>query len=256
MFDQIVDTNQTDPNLFASLVVKGEYSELGYVRKFGRNPVIDSGTDEDIWDGGGTYTWPAAAAATTIVSASTDDDTGGTGALTVRVIGLDADYIQISEDVIMDGTGAVTLTNQFLRVFRAYVLTAGSGGENAGNIQVKHGATVLAQITATFNQTLMAIYTVPANQTGYGYKVYASLNKGSGAGSSGNIMFWVREVGGVFRLRFIIGLQTAGNSQVTQEFKFPVSLAEKTDIYLSASVSANSTDVSAGFDILLASPTA
>ncbi len=132
------------------------------IRKFGENPNIAiAGTPADVWDAGGVYTFPLAAAATTIVSDDTNDDDGGTGANTVTVIGQIAGNVETEETVTMNGTDAVTLTNSFLRVYRAFVATVGSNNTNVGNIQVKHGATVLAQISADEGQTLMAVYTIP-----------------------------------------------------------------------------------------------
>ena len=143
-----------------------------WINKFGRNPDVDSGNTADVWDYGGTgnapdYPWPTAAAETTIVSDSVNDTAAGTGARTVHVQGVDADYKILEETATLNGTSAVTLAGQFLRIFRARVATAGSGETNAGNVDVKHGATVLARITAGYGQTLMALYTTPAKRAMY-----------------------------------------------------------------------------------------
>ena len=133
----------------------------GTVRKFGYNADVDAGT-EDIWIGGGSLNWPSAAAATNIISSSTDDDASpATGANTVTVEGLDANYQLVRETAEMNGQTQVALTTQFLRVFRAWVATAGTGLTNAGNIDVRHTTTILARIGTGDGQTLQAGYTVP-----------------------------------------------------------------------------------------------
>ena len=230
---------------------KDQYDHIG---KFGRNTDVDTGVGlpEDIWDAGAAYAWPSAAATTTIVSSSTDDDGApvGTGAHTVQVYGLDANYLKIDETVTLNGTSAVTLSNQYLRVFRAKVLTAGSGEVNAGNIQIKHGSTVLAQITTDYGQTLMAIYTVPADYTeAWLVKWYVSLTKKQTAAAT--VVIQMRAYGGAWQTKEVIGVSsTSGDSQ----YEYPqwLAVAPKTDIRLRVIyISADNTDVSGRFVLLM-----
>jgi hypothetical protein len=227
----------------------GNYTLGTFVRKFGRNEDVDSAAVEDIWDGGGTYTFPSAAAATTIVSDSANDKTASTGALTVNVFGLDSNWLEVSETVTMNGTDAVTLSNEYLRVHRAYVVTVGSNETNVGNIQVKHGSTVLAQITAGNGQTLMAIYTMAIAKVGYVIGYYASVNKKTTGAA--DILLKTRANGEAWRIRKVIGAMTTGQSNVFHDFYFPIRLEPQTDIKISAGSSTNDLDVSAGFEILL-----
>ena len=98
----------------------------------------------------------------TVTSASGATDAGVTGI----VSGLDANYDEVSEAFTLNGSGTYTTTQTFLRVFRAYV--TGSTAP-AGNITISNGSTY-AQITAGENQTLMAVYTVPAGKSLYVYQ--------------------------------------------------------------------------------------
>ena len=228
-----------------------------YVNKFGTNTDVDAA--EDIWDGGGTYAWPSAAAATTIVSSSTDDDgdPAGTGAQTVKVYGLDSNWLMISETVTMNGTGAVTLENQYLRVFRAHTVAVGSGAVNAGNIQVKHGATVLAQITAGKGQTLMALYTIPADFAQAEIrKWYASIAVKISTGAEMELM--TRTDGEGWRVREVFGITeanpglwepgTAGEGEPVRGIIVP----PKTDVRVrAASVAAVNTVIASGYQIKL-----
>ena len=172
--------------------------------KFGFNPDIN-GIEETIWDSGGIYAYPSAATVMKVSSSSTNDTAAGTGARTIVVEGLDGDYNEVEEIVTLNGQTAVNTTTSFLRVNRAYVLTAGSGGTAAGDIYVGVGtvtagvpATIYAQITLGNNQTLMAIWTVPAGYTGY----FDHFNVATGTTNPNQYVGMrviQRNLGGVFR---------------------------------------------------------
>jgi hypothetical protein len=140
----------------------------GLLQKFGFNPSISSGTvPEDIWEGGGLYQWPAAAAVVTLVSDDPEDDpvkTGpGTGAHSVEIQGTDANYNFQVEIVTLNGTSQVSSQNTFLRVFRMRAVDVGSYGANVGTITAQISGSTVALILPDNGQTLMAIYTVPAD---------------------------------------------------------------------------------------------
>ena len=65
-------------------------------------------TNEEVWDDGSAYSYPAAATTMTVSSSSTADTSTGTGAQTVRVIGLNASYQEVEQDVTMTGQSGVT----------------------------------------------------------------------------------------------------------------------------------------------------
>lgn len=128
-----------------------------YVQGF--NSDIDSGAAEDIAPT--TVNLPATAAATTIVSASASDTAAGTGARTVEVVGLDADYKMVSETAILNGATPVNLVIHYLRILSVEVLTVGSGGSNAGQLSVKQSSTVIALVDTGLNRTTAAVFTMP-----------------------------------------------------------------------------------------------
>jgi len=116
-----------------------------------------------------------------VISASTADNglTSGTGARTVEISGLDAQYRFQTETVILNGQTAVSTTKSFLRVFAAQVLSAGTGGKNAGAIVVYKtgtGGVITAGVPGTLTSAWVRIlaeygigtsgmYTVPAGVT-------------------------------------------------------------------------------------------
>ncbi len=200
--------------------------------KFGNNSDIN-GSLETIWSHGGLYAYPAAAIQMKVSSSSADDTASGSGARTVFVYGLDADYREITETVTLDGQTEVLTTQSFLRVSRAYVITAGNGGTAAGTIYVGTGtvtagvpATVYAVITLGENQTTMAVWTVPAKHTLYIHRGFFSAASNNAAQYIlGKFMF--RPLGGVFRNAADV---TANSNAISYDFEIPLALPEKTDI--------------------------
>ena len=135
------------------------------IYKFGSLPTLAQSAVADLWVAGGDLYYPADNAETTLVSDSVQDAIAGTGARSLVVQGIvkgtDPIYREVEEEVVPTGTDLVTLENQFWRVYRAWTVGVGAGLVNAGDIDIKHGANVLARIAAGDGQTLQAAYTVP-----------------------------------------------------------------------------------------------
>ena len=217
--------------------------------KFGFNSDVN-GAEETIWTQGGNYPWPTAAFTAYIVSDAAADTSAGTGARTVTVQGLDENYVFQSVDVTLNGTTEVQIgdANGWLRVFRAFVLTAGSAGTAAGTIliQTTGGGTVYANLS-NGNQTQMAVYTVPAGKTLFldDINFTASISL---ANNYAQVSFSAREFGGVFRDRFINVLQS---SNLIAKFEYPISFPEKTDMECRAFTSNTNNLIGASFQGVL-----
>ncbi len=226
------------------------------IYKFGQNAVVGNSV-ETIWQQGGLYSYPPSATTMTVSSSDTNDTSAGTGARTVQIAGLDGDYNEISETITLNGQTAVTTSNSFLRVNRGLVLTAGSGGANAGIIYVGTGTVTLgvpANVYTTINgdgtnQSLQAFWTVPANYNAYIYQTNISTGNSSNTPAVLKTLLVARPQGGVFNTKEIIVL-TDGNH--LQNYSFPITLTEKTDIEFRAESSSGSVsfDVSASMSIL------
>ena len=223
--------------------------------KYGYNPNIIN-VNETIWDGGGIYSYPAAAAVMYVSSSSANDASAGTGARTVTFYGLDANYEEINETITLNGQTQVATTKSFLRVFRGFVATVGSGGTNAGDIYIgTTGAsagvptgTFYAKITAGEAQTLMAVYTVPAGQTLYISQGTATHGTDT-AGAYMTIRFMVRPYGGVFRSTVKVDVT---GSELLFPFMYPLKITEKSDIEVRAICNKNQINaVSATIDGVL-----
>ena len=139
-------------------------------RKFGMNPDVDTGTEE-LWPLGTLRVLPTSAGALSIVSSSAEDDPDeatppGTGCWTLTVQGLDSNYAPIEETVTMTGTTpVVSSSSDWWRVNRAFCVTAGTNGNNVGNITITLDSQTQAYVEASQGQTHQTHYTVPAGCT-------------------------------------------------------------------------------------------
>lgn len=124
-----------------------------------------------LWDEATAYTFLAAnMSSPTISSASANDTAAGTGARTVQIWGVDVDNVSQTEVLTLNGQTGVALVNSYKTINLMRVLTAGSGGVNAGIVYVGTGAltsgkpaVVHGLIKASRNQSTSAIYCVPDN---------------------------------------------------------------------------------------------
>lgn len=125
-----------------------------------------------VWENATTYTYPVAA--TQMNLAGTAGDTA-----TITIVGLNASYEPISENVVLNGATPVTTTKSYLRINSMFV-AVGSATNPANTVTLKDltNTTIYAQINAGVGRTQAAIYTVPAGYTYYLQRVniYTSLN--------------------------------------------------------------------------------
>jgi len=242
----------TEP--FELQVARGQIAYHETQFKFGFNPDIDDSL-ETIWAEGGLYSYLSSATVLKISSSSANDTSAGTGARTITISGLDANYDEISESVTLNGQTAVNTTQSFLRVFRIIVSTAGSGGQNAGVIYAGTGtvtsgvpANKYGTIAVGDNQTLMCFWTVPRGYTAFLYQIDISMNT-EVANKFGTVSLVARLNGGVFNVKDKFALS---QDIIHQEFKHPIKFAEKTDLEVRAIASSSNANlaVSAGLDIV------
>ena len=236
-------------------IAAGDVTGYAAIHKFGRNPNVGN-APETIWMHGGKYVYLAVGAASTLYaySANSEDSASGDGARTVTILGLDNNFNEIEETVTVGGA-ATTL--EFLRVYRAFVYTAGSSNTNEGDVLISTGAggtgTVLADIgtigtgtTFGLGQTQLALYTIPAGKRGY----LTTWNVGlAPANNKATVLLKSRELNGdgPFRTKDIVDL-VGGNHH--QNYSIPLRFPEKTDIEVVASGDTSSI-ISSSFDIIL-----
>ena len=244
---------------FNTEVALGNVPNFSSLVKFGISPTINiAGAPQDVWQGIGLYTGQPVGVVETVdvFSSSGLDTAAGTGAQTIRIFGLDGSFNEQQEDITLAGLAPVTSVNTYSRVFRAAVLTAGSTGENQGVITIRHTTTianVFAAITATYNQTQICCYTVPADRLAVMESLDLTLSRSNGSNGSAEIQLLVREPGSVYQRRRVFELTTNGGLAATS-FNVPIVIPTMSDIIVRIqSVSDNATTITASFGLILQS---
>lgn len=228
-------------------------SNLTFINKFGYNGEIDTGSDpEDVWSFGGLYTFISSPVPLFISSSNNADNQE------ITVSGLDENWLPQTQVVTLTGQAKAPIPGTWLRIFRAYNSDSTSF---AGRIYIYEDTTpVLGVPTASFvrasietnaQQTQMALYTIPANKTGYISAIIANVYNAGNADSSALMQMLIRTEGGVFRDIFRFALNSTGSSTNTYEYHFPVKFPAKTDIIFRVlEVNKNDTAVSINFQIV------
>ena len=216
-------------------IARGAVIGTSTINKFGYNSAV-GGSFETIWDGNNLYTYISTAGTATVTSSNSASDDGGT----VQVFGLNAAYEEVNETLTIGGSaGSVS----FYRVFRAVLITANTGTSNVGNITVTVDSQSAAIINAGYGQTLMTLYTVPANKTAY----MTQLDAGSSKDLENQLIVVTRSLTSAFNTKQFL---TFRGTFLQKNFNIPLQIAEKTDIEIRGLSSATSA-ISAGFELIL-----
>lgn len=236
-------------------VSRGLITNASRFNKVGYNPAVSS-TESTVWSEGTTAVSYAASATTpTLSSTSANDAAAGTGARTITLTGLDANFVSQSETITLNGTSAVTATKAYYRFTIIETATAGSTGSNVGTIYAGSGAltngkpaTIYQAMAPTFNRSLSAFATIPANTTGYLVRFFGSIDDGGG---TGNVLtkLYIRTNGGVFKVVRLV----AGDG-FESEYQLPLALPVGTDVEARCSVDTGTALVNAEFELLYLQP--
>ena len=235
----------------------GRVADLAKVDKFGEtgDGILSADGLVTVWDGVNdasadkVYTYTATASIDKL-SSSDDTDTQ-----TIEITGQGTDNVEVVQTVTLTGQTKATLGTPLMRVYRmkntGATTLAGSvycyeDGTISGGVPTTD-ATIKALITPPNNQTLMAIYTIPAGCTGYihGYNVDITSRV---AGFIHGHLF-IREPGGVFQTKRTFTLSTTGTSNVFIPFYRPQKVLEKSDIEFMVESTANSMGCGVNFPI-------
>ena len=215
-------------------IAQGLVSGTSSINKFGYRESIPS-SYQTIWDGTADYAY---AAAGTVLAVA--DNTGSDNNGTVEVQGLDQNYALITETLTIGGSAS---SNQFLRVFRARMITANTGSTNVDEIRIKRATTDLAIILAGSGQTLMSLYTIPAGKTGYLIRLQGNVD----ANNDALFRLISRPLNESFNVKGQFGVFASG---FTVEYPIPLVFTEKTDLQVIAK-SQNNVGGGTTFDLIL-----
>ena len=251
-------TRQAKVEPFDLQVSRGQISFHQPIFQFGQAPTVT--TQQTLWVGSGVYAFPASASVMKVSSGNANDTSAGTGARTVLVGGLDANYNVISEVVSLNGQTAVNTTNSFLRINDFYVVTAGSGNTAAGTLYVGTGsvtsgvpATVYSQIQTAYNAQSQAVYTVPAGYTAYISSYTFTSNCATANVIQSGFLFVYYGGSAVPTIEATARFNAGGSFD--RHFDYPLAIPEKSDLDLRG-VSATSSQMTGEMHILLIKNTA
>jgi hypothetical protein len=159
---------------FALNVARGKVRGAAVRNIFGFNASIGT-TMRTVWEIADTtaYVFPTSALPMTIAS---DIGTTADDGVQVRIVGLDANYAEISQTVTINNA-TPPVTQGFFRIND--MITA--SGNATGNITAKNNGVTYARITAGTGRNQAAIYSVPAGCQFYLMRIDAFMNDGSSA---------------------------------------------------------------------------
>ncbi|MCK4783321.1 MAG: hypothetical protein KAV87_06185 [Desulfobacteraceae bacterium] len=223
-------------------IAKGIVEGRTPVRRYGHNLACGA-TEETIWCMSNLYVYLTSAEQLKVKSSAVATDIPtSTGAWTVFIKGLDTNYNIITETVTLENPGPVTTIQSFLRVFIARVMTAGTGGKNAGNISVNDNAdaVTLGYIPIGENQSHAALWTVPKGQR----FIWLGRQGGEIAAKQSHILFYIREYGSVWQLKRDVVVK---DSHFYTHMAMPWSIPAKADIEVRAVATGGSGIVFGGF---------
>jgi len=207
----------------------------------------------DIWPNGGLYPWMSGLTTLEISSSSANDSAAGTGARQITINGLDATYTEISSTVTMNGTTAVVIPIQFLRINSLTIAANGTSRRNEGTISVKdspNGTTRAILPIATVADLNPSVskqsqFTVPANHTLLVYDIDIQINSSAGGGGGtvkgADVLFYFASSNITLPIRLPRAITCTDNgSGKSLDPKTPIPVAEKTDFGLRASYTSTS----------------
>ena len=223
--------------------------------KWGYNTDIDNGVTETIASFGGTFTRLTTASTLSVVSTDANDINGGTGTNSIIIYGIDSNREAVIEVVTMNGVTPVTTSNSYLGVNRLAIYLSGSGGVNAGTINVTAttGGSTQGQIPLGEGSSQQAIFFTQTGHTALMDWLYLNVVKISGGGGSPQVTLkmWVHSFVSGSRyevFREIIDTTVDNTVQLTPSQPFVV--GEKSVVYLEATTDTNNTGVSARFSLI------
>lgn len=225
---------------------------MAAVNNFGNNPSSAIDTQEDMWDNGGTYPYPATALITSI--SQTADQVAMRGAI-IEVEGLDANWdltVQTTTLNASNTTTVVTLGTALIRVFRAKVL-ADVVGDSPIRVHNAGETVDYAVIQIGHNQTLMAFYTVPNGKTAYVTNYYMSVTRTAANDPvSTEFKLWASDRDNLyaFQLKHAIGLPVSA-PPFDYPFRPYAKFTQKTDLKMTSYCEGKAGHVHGGFDIIL-----
>lgn len=240
---------------FELQVARGQIPGHRVIHVFGHNPDVDDDVEATVWPVPGSLLGhPASPTIMKISSSSANDTAAGTGARTVRVLGINGTGGYAEEIVTLNGQTAVNTVHTYDAIETMTVLTAGTGNVNAGTIYAGTGtvtsgvpAVPYSAIGVGDNTSLVGHWTCPTGYTGY--LVAGKVTTGTTAGSQYIIgKLKLRDTNG---LTYTAAITTLAQGTAWYDFTYPIKIAAGQCVTATATGRGNNNDVSSYFQIAL-----
>ena len=175
----VIDGNQFEsvklhPYEFYFDVASGHYENFSSVNKFGATTLDTSIHPMTLST---QYRTPTSAVQLQVVSDSASDNASGIGARKVTIIGLNASWDEVVQEVTLNGLTPVQIPIPLTRVYRWYISESGNyadevNGSHVGELLIEETATgddwtILTTSPFPVGQSQIGVYTIPRGKKGY-----------------------------------------------------------------------------------------
>jgi len=251
VMSQDYDSRSVRPTKFEYEVALSRRQGSTTWNKFGYNGDLDSAATEVIAAFGGTFTPLLTASTLSIVSTSTDDTSGGTGARSIVIYGVDANRVSQIEVVTLNGTTPVVTTSTWLGINRMSIYLAGSTLNNVGLITataVTGGATQ-GTIPIGEGSTQQPIFFTQDSHIFLTDFLEVNTEKtGGGATPKVRVKGWVYSA--VSNAKYLVYnklIDTSSQNSITTQPTQPFIIGEKSVLWFEATTDTNDTFISLRF---------
>lgn len=235
--------NLMNPDIINKINISaGNIPGLSYKNIIGVVPSMSQNSSGSIWDVNDTY-YPFDAfgsgnnlnISTTVngVTSTLDNDK------TIIIHGLDINYEEIIEEIIISGSTAITV-NKFIRVNKCYVYN------NLTDVLVQINGITIQKIIIGKGTSLSGTYTVPA-----GYTAFCTLGVATcSTTSDATVDMFIRPFGNGFINSHSFEVSGSGG-QYIYNFSLPLKIDEKSDLDVIAHVRTNKARITTTYDLIL-----
>lgn len=213
-----------------------------YRHIFGAVPILSNNTTGTVWDINDTiYPWAVWDTASVLnISRASLLDAGKT----VVLEGLDENYDEVSDTVVLTNATGNTSSVVFKRLNEAHIQDGGANA--AGSITVNHGTTPVGLIQAGYSQTMMTVYTIPRDH--FGYLQHGAASAQQGTDGNGKFLFRYHNEQ---TLRVGHTFEVSGSGKYDYKMGVPFRIPEKTDLEVRITTRTNNGRYTAAYDLIL-----
>lgn len=250
---QRYDAFATRPSDYRYEVARGLRQGRTTWNKWGYNEDIDTAAAEVVWPIGGSLTKLTTASTLSVVSTSASDTSGGTGANSIIIYGIDANRLSQTEVVTMNGLTPVVTANTWLGVNRMAIFVSGSAEANVGTIDATAttGGSTQAQIPVGEGSTQQAIFFTQAKHTALMDWLLINVNKVGGSAPIVTVKCFVFSfVSGSRYEVYRQVIDSAVENTVELRPTHPFVVGEKSVVYFEMSTTVNNTIGSIRFSLI------